>query len=194
MEFCFLMLYRGMTKSQIEEILSNKGDFVKIDLLTKFLREEMSLDTKKFVYIRLAEIYEKLKMFNNSAKMFENAAIVSVAFTEKINFHLKEAESYIKTNHFEKVDSAIKKAMEHANASQKAEIIFHIKRFYLREAQAYETEVKRNQASKIYEKLLTMRLSHQEEKEVKEKLINLYQKLGKFKEVEFMKKTLNGFS
>lgn len=176
-----------MSKSQVEEELSTKGDFVKIDLLTKFLREELSLDMKKFVYLKLAGIYEKLKMPGNAAKMFDNAAIASIAFSEKIKFHLKEAESYIKSGCFDNVNAAIKKAMNDANASQKSEIVFHIKRFYLHEAEKNEMEMKRNQASKIYERLLKMRLSHQEEREIKNKLVNLYEKLGKFKESEVIR-------
>ena len=184
------MLHRGMSKSQVEEELREKGDFVKIEHLTKFLREELSIDMKKFIYLKLARIYKRLKMFDNAAKMFGNASIVSVAYTEKINCHLNEAELYIESGDFEKVDEAIKKGMDNANANQRAEIIFQIKRFYLDKAKNYEREVKRNNAAKIYKKVLKMKLSYSEEKEIREKLIYLYKKLGKFKEIEMLKKEL----
>jgi len=180
------MLHKGMSKSQVEEELKDKGDFVKIDYLTKFLREELSLDLKKFVCLKLGELYEKTGMIDNASKMFDNAAGVSVAYSEKIKWYLKETELCIRTGNFEKVDEVVKKAMNQANASQKAEIFFQIKRFYLRQAEIYEMEVMRNKASKIYEKLLKMRLSSHEEKEIKEKLTLLYEKLGKFKEKELL--------
>jgi len=177
-----------MSKSQIEEVLREKGDFVKIDHLTKFLREELTLDMKKFVCLKLAEIYERVSMLDNAATMFHNVSLVSIAYTEKIKHHLKEAQLYIKARNFEKADEAMKKAMNQANASQKAEIVFEIKRFYKRQAEVYESELKRNNATKVYERLLQMNLSEQEKQEIKEKLLDLYEKLGRFKDVEMLKR------
>lgn len=171
-----------MSKSEIEKELEGKGDFVQMDYLTRFLKDSLGIEMKKFVFLRLAEIYEKKGMFNDAAKMFNDAALISIAFSEKIKNHVKEAELHIKSGNFEKVDEAVKKAMRDANASQKAEILFVIKNFYKRQAEIYEKERRRNNASKIYEKLLQMKLSEQEKQEIKEKLLELYEKLGRSKE------------
>lgn len=184
------MLHKGMSKSQIEKELEQKGDFVQIDYLTKFLRETLSIDMKKFVCLKLAKIYERRSMFDNAAKMFDSAALVSIAISEKIKHYIKEAELYIKAGHFEEVGETMKKAMNEANASQKAEILFTIKYFYRKQAEVYEREGRRNNASIIYEKLLQMNLSKQEDQEIREKLLYLYEKLGRFKDIEMLRREL----
>ena len=185
------MLHKGMSRSQDEEILNQKGDFVQIDYLTRFLREELSLDMKKYSYIKLAEIYEKMGMFDNATKMLDNAVLVSLTYPEKIKFHLKEAELYIRMGSFENADKAIRKATSYSNVGQRAEIFFQLKEFYLNQARIYEKELKRNNASKIYERLLQMRLNSDDEKAIKAKLLGLYAKLGKFKEMDLLKRGLN---
>jgi hypothetical protein len=123
--------------------------------------------------------------------MFDNIALISVAFSEKIKYHIKEAELYIKAVDFEGVDYAMKKAMSDANASEKAEIYFIIKNSYKKHAEIYEKEMKRNHAAKIYEKLLQMNNSELEKKDIKKKLLGLYEKLGKLKEYFVLKKSLD---
>lgn len=179
-----------MSKSEIEKELEEKGDFVQIDYLTRFLKEGLGIEMKKFIYLKLAEIYERKGMFHNATKMFNDAALISIAFSEKIKHYVKEAELYIKSGNFEKADEAVKKAGSNANASQKAEILFAIKNFYKRQAEIYEKEKRRNNASRIYEKLLQMKLSENEKQEIKERLLELYEKLGKFKECSVLKKGL----
>jgi hypothetical protein len=74
------MLKTGMTKSEIEEKLADKGDFVQIDYLTNFLKETMTLDMKKFVFTKLAELYEKTGMLEEAAKNHDDAALISIPF------------------------------------------------------------------------------------------------------------------
>ncbi len=38
-----------MTKTEIENFLRGKGDFVQIDHLGRFLKEPIAMDTKKFI-------------------------------------------------------------------------------------------------------------------------------------------------
>jgi len=177
-----------MSKTDIEKSLKDKGDFVKIDHLTRILNNPIPTDIKKFVYLKLAEVYEKRFMFNNAAKMYEHIAIISIAFFEKIKYHLKEAEILIKTGDFNQVENAVKKAMHNANIIEKQDIYYSMRDLYKKQAEVYERDLKRNHASKIYEKLLEMNLSAIERDKIKEKLLNLYEKLGKFKEASHLKK------
>lgn len=176
-----------MSKSEIEETLEGKGDYVQIDYLTKFMKEEMSFDLKRFVYAKLAEIYERKGMLNDTAKMFENIALISIAFSEKIKYYVKVAELYIRGGFFDKADIAMKKALNQGNEQQRYEIYFTIRNFYKKQAEIYEGELKRNHAAKIYEKLLEMNLNDFEKEEIRKKLMGLYEKLGKFKEYSILK-------
>ena len=83
------VLKPGMTKSEIEQFLQGKGDYVQIDHLSRFIKEPVALETKKFVFLKLATLYEKAKMFNEAAKMYDNAAGLSIAFIEKIKHYTK---------------------------------------------------------------------------------------------------------
>jgi hypothetical protein len=168
-----------MSKLDVEKCLDAKGNFIKIDYLTRFLREDVPLDMKKFCYTKLADTYENMKMFYDAAKAFNSLAIISIAYTTKINNYVKESKSYILAGDFTKSDGAMKKAMNEANSIQKNEIYEEIKNFYKKIAEGYENETKRNKASGIYEKLLEMKINDFERKEIKNKLIELYEKLGK---------------
>lgn len=145
---------------------------------------------KKFVFLKLAELYEKITMLKEAAKNYDNAAMVSIAFSEKINHYMKEAELYIKADDFEKSDEAMKKAMRQANSTEKNEIYLTVKDFYKQQAEAYEKNLKRVGAARVYEKLLEMKISDSERKDIKEKLLEIYDKLGKRKEYLILKKEL----
>ena len=179
-----------MTILKIKKELENKGDFVQIDYLTKLLHERIPSYIRRFVHQRLEEIYEKKTMYIDAAKMCNNLAIESVAFSEKRRYHLKEAGLYIVAEKFDETDEAMKKAMREANASEKVEIFITIKEFYKRHAELLEIKRRKNSALKIYEKLLKMNLSNVERKEIQKKLLELYENLGKIKEYITLKNIL----
>jgi tetratricopeptide (TPR) repeat protein len=176
------MLDKNMTKTEIEEFLQGKGDFVKIDYLTRLLKQGLALDKKKFVYEKLAEVYEKKGMLSSAAKVYNSLAIFSIAFSEKSRHHVKEAELYIKVGAFESADGAMKKASKEATEMEKQNIYQTIKVFYKRQAQAHEKDLRRGHAVRIYEKILEMNISELEREEIKQKLMVLYEKLGRLKE------------
>ena len=176
-----------LSKSEINRVLEGKGDFVQIDYLTRFLKKGVSLDLKKFIYLKLAKIYEKKQMFEKAGKMFENVAIVSVTFSDKIKYYIEVAKSYVRAGDFESAGRATKKAMGEANSSEKLEVYNLVKEFYKTQARNYEQEGKRNHAVRVYEKFLRMNISEVEKEEVKAKLIELYERLGMFKEAGLLK-------
>ena len=137
---------------------------------------------KKHVALKLAELYGRKTIFTDAAKAYNTAASAAVAFSEKIKYHVKETEFYIKAGDYVAADVAMKKAFVDAKASERAEITFAVKDFYKRQALVYEKELRRSNAVKIYEKLLDMNISESERKEIKEKLLGLYEKLGLLKE------------
>jgi len=182
------MLNKDMTRKEIEQFLQGKGDFVKIDYLNRLLKQDLALDKKKFVYAKLAEIYEKKGMLSSAAKICNSLAIFSIAFSEKSKHHVKEAELYIKVGAFESANEAVKKASKEATEMEKQNIYQTIKGFYKRQAEAHEKNMRRAQAVRIYEKLLEMNISELEREEIKQKLMALYEKLGRLKEYFSIKK------
>lgn len=181
---------KEMSKSEIESALASMGDFVQIDNLTRFLKEDLALDKKKFVVLKLAEIYERRNMFAEAAKMFNSAGIWAMAFSEKINYYVKEAEMFIKAGLFERADEATKKAYSQSNAKERQEVTNTIKDFYMRQAKVYEKETRRGNATRIYEKLLEMNISDSERREIKQRLLELYENLGRVKEYLVLKSSI----
>jgi len=184
------MLKPNMTKSEIEQDLKGKGDLVQIDHLTRFLKEPVAMDTKKFIFLKLADIYEKAKMFAEAAKMYNNAADLSIPFAEKIKHYLKECELFVKLGAFDRAENAMKKALSQANLREKEGIYNYVKQSYKQEAAANESMAKRNNAIKYYEKMLEMRISESERTDIKKKLLQLYKEAGKIKEYSYLEKSL----
>ncbi|RLG12605.1 hypothetical protein DRN73_01970 [Candidatus Pacearchaeota archaeon] len=185
------MLNKDISILEIKKELENKGDFIQIDYLTKLLNQKVSQQVRRFIHEKLEEIYEKKTMYIDAAKICNNLAIESIAFSEKRRYHLKEAGLYILAGKFNETDEAMKKAMREANASEKIEIFITIKEFYKRHAKLLETKRKKNSALKIYEKLLKMNLSDREKKEIQEKILELYENLGKIREYMALKRLKN---
>jgi len=172
----------NISKSEIEKEINERGDFLNIDYLIDLTKKELPYDVKKFVHIRLAEVYERLKMCNKAAQVYDSLAMISLAFAEKIKYYIKETETYIMIDEFDEADRAMKKAIREANAVEKDEVYYHIRDFYKKTAENYEKQMKINHASRVYEKLLGMRINEQEKSQMKKKLIGFYERLGKFKE------------
>ena len=78
------MLGENLSKSDIEEKLAGRGEFVQMDYLSKLLKERLHRDTKKFIYLKLIEIYNKRGMFNDVGKMYEAISEISIAFSSLI--------------------------------------------------------------------------------------------------------------
>ncbi len=182
------MLRAGMQKHEIEQELVGSGNFVQVDSLNQFLKESLTLDMRKFAYLKLGGLYEKMGMFIEAAKMYHNAGIITIAFSEKIKHFVKETEMYIKADSFDRADEAMRKAMNQANSIEKENIYSTIKDLYKRQGEVYERDLKRNHAARIYEKLQEMGISPAERKDIREKLLNLYDKLGKRREYLILEK------
>jgi len=182
------MLDKSMSRSEIDEELRGKGDFVQIDYLSRFLEQRPPTHKKKLAFAKLLEIYESKKMFNDSAKVYDSLAILATSKQERIDYLVRGIKSYIQGENFEEADSILRNAMGEATIIKKEEIYDSIKNFYKKQAEIYEKESKRNHSVKIYERMLGMRMSDEERREIKEKLLELYEKLGKFRESSILKR------
>ena len=94
---------------------------------------------------------------------------------------------FISKGEFNRAEEAMKKAIAQANSVDRENINFEVKHFYKEQAREYEEKMKRAHAVRIYEKLLEMWLDFQERKEIKEKLLKLYEKLGEIRKYESLK-------
>src|SRR3989344_2456373 len=188
-------LTKDMTKSEIEREISKWGEYVQIDNLTRFLKTNPGIptDVKKFVNQKLGEVYEKRRMFFDSAISYEKVAELCVLQPEKIKNFLKAVNSYIKSGNFERADQTAKKSLQEANSQLRAEILKSLREFYAQEAERGIKENKRSNTVKIYEKMLEMHsIPILEKAEIKEKLLKLYLTLGMMPQYnKFKNRTFN---
>jgi tetratricopeptide (TPR) repeat protein len=182
------MISGNMSKSEIDRALEGKGEYIQIDILNRFLEDKPGILMKKYVYTKLAQIYQKKRMFRDVGKTYDNLGINSIAFSDKVKYFLLAAEFYIKDFAFEQADFSVKRAMQEANSYERGEIYHSIKQFYKNQATEHESKLKFNKASQIYEKLLSMKITDLEEKDIRKKLLEIYEKLGKFKEYNILSK------
>lgn len=175
------------TKSEIEARIANVGDYVKMDLLSSSLKKQLDFDTKKFVLVRLASVYEGRKMFAEAAKMMKNAAEINTTYDAKMDDFMKSSILFIKAGHFDEADVSFTKALGCATELQKGRLKTERKAAYIAQAKEYMARDRRSHALEAYEKLLMFDLTPEEKNEVQSTLLTLYEKLGKVKEFYALK-------
>ena len=178
-----------MLKSELEAEIANKGDYIQIDYLNRFLKLMPPHEMRKFAYIKLAGIYMRRQMFKDASQAYQNIAINSLTFTDKIKYFVLSTKALLEGGFFEDAERTLKRALADANFSQKASVLEDMKRFYKEIAEDLVLKGKKNKATIYYEKLLRQDLLDSEKAEIKEKLRRIYSSLGKISEI----KLLEGF-
>ena len=181
------MLRKGMTKVEIEKELGGKGDYVLIDNMTRFLKENLPRDIRKFVYLKLVAVYERRNMFFEAAEVYNRMIELAITPSEKASYSSKATECHIKSGQFDKADLSMKKIPNEVRGTERAKMNISMKDFYKKQAEQYEREKRRNMAMRTYEKILTLDVSEAEKLEVNKKLMNLYRELGLVKQYMTMK-------
>ena len=131
-----------MRKSEIDEILEEKGGFVKIDYLTRYLKEMPPTDMKRFAYLKLVEIYDSQKMYSDSSECYRNLAINSITFKDKRKYFVEETKAHIKGFHFEEADRSLKRALSESNSREKKEVYAEVVNFYKEHGEELEKNMK----------------------------------------------------
>lgn len=180
------------SRKEIEEKLGKMGDYVKIGYLTTCLKNQLDFDTKRFVLLSLASLYESKKMFSDAGKSMRQASDISTTDQSKVGDFLKASELFIKGGNYDEAELTFKKAMSIANTKQKDELKNSVKGYYLAQSNSYLKKDKRKQAAEIYERMLSMDLNSVEKNEIQKKLLALYENLGKIREYYVLKQRIEG--
>ncbi len=180
------MQIKEKTKPEIEAKIGDMSDFLRMEYLEECIRSRFSFDIKKFCNLELAKLYQARRMFSEAARKLEQAGEISLTFREKKELFLKSSELYVKAEIYERAMLSLKKALEQVPSAEREDIKDAIKKLLKEQAKEYEAENRRGSALKAYEHLYKM-LSEQERGEIKEKLLGLYEKLGKISEYNILK-------
>jgi len=178
------MLYKSktITRREVEEKLKTVGDYVKMDFLSSCLKMQIDFDTKKYVLLKLAEVYELRRMFSEAARMIRNAAEINTTYDGKMNDFMKSCTLFIQGGNLDEADASFGKALGCATDLQKG----RIKTIRKDAVKAFAKEMmkrdKRSHAASAYEKLIGLELGPDEKREAQTTLLGLYEKLGKVKD------------
>lgn len=156
------------------------NDYLKMEYLKNCLKNQLDFDTKKFVLVKLAGLYETKGMLLEAGKMMRAAGDINTSVASKIADFTKSAELFIRGGDFDSADAIKKKAVAIAPLDQQPAIEKRIRDFYRIQAKIYVDANKRKQAAGFYEKLLMTDLGFMEKREVQEELLKIYEGLGDF--------------
>ncbi len=181
------MVSTKITSSDIAEIDRKLntyiGDMVKIEYLENCLKTLIPNDASRFCHLKLSELYATRLMYGPAAKHMDSAADTAVTYKDKIECYMKETVYLIKMNDYMMIDKAFKKAMMLANNNEKIQVKDSLKKLLLSQAAEYEKKNQRSKSAQIYERLIEMPITDEnEKKELMAKLAGLNSKLGRLKE------------
>jgi tetratricopeptide (TPR) repeat protein len=180
-------------ESSFQEVKSHyetlKTDLIKMEYLESVLKVlTMSIDVKKYALGLLAELYDSRTMYDKAAKAMYSKAGYDVTFREKIENLLKSAEYYIKAGNILSAEDTFVGAMREATPDQQVKILATKKALYLKIADELEKRTRMSNAAKLYEHLLTLKLTDMEKDSVKKKLKEYYIRVGRFNEAKMVEK------
>lgn len=182
----------GVNRRDIEAKLANVGDYVKIDYLTACLKHNLDFDTKKFVFLKLATLYEERKMFQEAGRVIRNAAEINTTYEGKMSDFMRGMELFIKGGAIDEAEASFAKALACADGIQKERLKNRRKEAYKKQAAEYISKDKRKHAMDIYEKYISLPdTSIEEKKEAQNALLPLYEKLGKVREYGALKRSMS---
>jgi len=140
-------------------------------------------DTRRFVHIKLADLFSGKGMHSQAAQNLSAAAECAVTYKDKAQLFMSETLMWIKHGDYYKADDSFKKALACSNSKEKEVLMKQLKEYYFEAAEKFEKANKNNSAIKIYEKLGVLPFITQEEKEkINSRLIRLYNRVGKIRE------------
>lgn len=187
-----MLFDKELTLEDVKKEIDKKGEYVQIERLNKILGQKTSQNVKKFAFMRLAEIYEKKIMYSDAAVMCHNLSMYSSDSAERNRYHMKEAELYLKAGKPEMAEETMKKAMCKANPREIASIIDTMKELYKAQAIVCEKNKRKSQALEIYDKILRMDISDMEKRDIKKKMLELYDGLGRVRDYLNLERELSG--
>jgi tetratricopeptide (TPR) repeat protein len=178
---------REKTKEEIQEKLKTiYTPLSKIAYLEIALKQNLDIETKKFLWETISNLYELRAMYDKAGKAMSGKAGLEFTFKTKIDSYIKSAELYCKAGKPEEAEDMFVKSSRDTTLEQKEAIKFAMKNLFMLSAQNLEKQGKKVSALKFYEKLIKMKLDDLEKQEIKEKLIQTYKSLGKFREARLL--------
>ncbi len=178
---------REKTGEEIEAKLNTMDTGLnKIAYLESALKTDLTYDVKRLIWEKLVELYEARGMFDKAGRAMKGKVGVEVSLKDKIESYLTAGELYAKSGKLEDAEEMFLRAYRGAKGEEKLKIKLAMKNIFLVNARELEKKGKKIGAVKYYEKLIKMSLNELEKAEIKEKLVEGYRALGRFKDATLL--------
>lgn len=186
------MYVKEESKYDIEKKLESMGDYVKMSYLQGCLKKRLDFDTKKFVVIKLAGIYESRRMHIDAAKLYKSASEINISVNGKVNDLLKACQLFIEGGNFIEADVCFSRALGNSKEIEKNRVRESVMNMYKTQAKIFLSRGKRKKAMDAYQKVWDdFNLDPREREEIGASLLDLYGSLGKIREYSQLKEKLN---
>ncbi len=179
------------TKSEVVAKAEKMSDFLRMEYLENCTKKFMDKEILIYCFSELARLYERNVMYPDAIKYLARFEEVSQTNREKIQAYMKEIELLIKAGLYERIEFSLKKAKDISTAREIFEIEQKTIQLLKEEAAKYDKLNKYSPAAKAYEKLLFFIKSPDEKIEIKKRLVNLYNKLGRVRDSIELERELN---
>jgi|APSaa5957512622_1039677.scaffolds.fasta_scaffold76975_2 hypothetical protein len=167
------------------KLVGIQTDLSKINYIESALLGNFDSETKRYLWVLVSELYESRKMYEKAGRAMSAKANAEVIFRETIDSYLKAGELFAKAGNVSESELMFIRAMRIGNDEQKLKIKFAMKNIFLINAEVFARS-RRNVAVVFYERLMELKLEADEKQQIKQKLMAIYQSLGRFKDVKLL--------
>jgi len=181
----------NVTETDVLERLKTLVPLLQQEYLENLLkRYELNPDVRILSSRKLAELHAARGMWASAARIMSNTASSSERFSTAQELYMSAAELSIKAGDYLLADDNIRGAFESASPGDKARVQAKGAEMFLNEAADLDRNGKMTKCVQLYERILKTTRDANVSKRVSERLVVLYQKLGKIQDHMRMKASL----
>ncbi|MFC1686145.1 hypothetical protein ACFLZZ_03955 [Nanoarchaeota archaeon] len=171
---------QNLTEDDIVQRIRPLSSMLQQEYLENLL-QRLNLDSnlKIFSSRKLADLYARRGMYASAARIITNAAMAAPTFALKKDLCMEAGMMAIKAGNYLLADDSFRHAGEEAPLHEKEKIKREAQDLFMFEAEQLEKKGRIARAVQLYEKTLREDRTDESLKQIKEKLVVLYERLGK---------------
>lgn len=170
----------ALTKDELlQQLRAQPTEAKKQEYLENILKKPQSAEVKISALVALAELFTEKKWFALGARNYCYAADLASTFREKMDLYFKGAVLYLQASDYLAAEDNFRKVLVLAANKDRDSLKQKILTLYFNQAINFEKSRQLTKAITIYNRILMMKLPFEKINEVRLKLIELYEKIGK---------------
>ncbi|MCX8194066.1 MAG: hypothetical protein N3G19_01760 [Candidatus Pacearchaeota archaeon] len=169
-----------LTKDELlQQLRAQPSEAKKQEYLEAVLKKPQSTEVKISALVALAELFVNKKWFALAARNYCYAADLASTFREKMDLYFKGAVLYLQASDYLAAEDNFRKVLVLAANKDRDSLKQKILALYLNQATNFEKSRQLTKAIAAYNRILMMKLPFEKINEIRLKLIELYEKIGK---------------